>query len=258
MGMKHLFSTEGDAALLATMAAWPLLAFDFDGTLAPIVARPDDARVPMGVAQRLQRLAARLPVAIISGRRVDDVRDRLQFVPAHIIGNHGAEDPMVGLDEFAVAALQGLRERLRDRHQAALADAGVWVEDKGASLALHYRLARDREAALAAIAHALDDLDPGLRVFGGKMVSNIVAQEAPDKAEALARLTQRCRAEAALFVGDDVNAEPVFARGESRWLTVRVGRDDPTSKARFFLSSLAELPLMLDRMLAAMPGPDPH
>ena len=65
--MKRLFTPEGETALADTMRRQPLLAFDFDGTLAPIVARPDDARVPPAVAHRLQRLASRLPVAIVSG-----------------------------------------------------------------------------------------------------------------------------------------------------------------------------------------------
>ena len=54
----------------------PLLAFDFDGTLAPIVARPDDARVPDAVSRCLAELAATLPIAIITGRSVADVRAR--------------------------------------------------------------------------------------------------------------------------------------------------------------------------------------
>lgn len=250
MTMKHLFSADGEAALADCMANRPLLAFDFDGTLAPIVARPDDARVPIAVAQRLQRLAARLPVAIISGRKVDDVRERLLFVPAHIIGNHGAEDPLHGIDEAARGALDVLRERLAADGQA-LAAAGVLIEDKGASLALHYRLARDRPTAVAAIGAFIRDLDPQLRSFGGKLVCNVVAAAARDKAQALADLVARCRAEAALFVGDDANDEPVFQRREPAWLTVRIGQDDPQSAARFFLSSQSELPLLLDRMLAA-------
>jgi len=58
--MRHLFSAEGEAALVATMARRPLLAFDFDGTLAPIVARPDDARVPAAVERHLERLGRAL------------------------------------------------------------------------------------------------------------------------------------------------------------------------------------------------------
>lgn len=253
--MKHLFSLEGEAALAAVMHRKPLLAFDFDGTLAPIVARPDDVRVPIAIAQRLQFLVQYLSVAVISGRRVDDVRRRLRFVPTYIVGNHGAEDPDCCAKEDATQALEGLRRRLRSSYEA-LRTTGVWVEDKGASIALHYRLARDRQAAMDAIAQVLDGLEPDLAAFGGKMVMNIVSSNANDKAKALAALVERSGAQAAVFVGDDVNDEPVFARGEASWLTIRLGRDDPYSQAQFFLDSPADVPMMLDRMLEALESPD--
>jgi trehalose 6-phosphate phosphatase len=126
------------------------------------------------------------------------------------------------------------------------------VEDKRNSIALHYRLARDRNRALDVIRSLIERLEPGLKAFGGKLVLNVVAAEAPDKAHAVASLVQRSSASHALFVGDDVNDEPVFARAEPTWLTVRVGRDDPTSQAKFYLDSSAEVATMLDRMLKAL------
>lgn len=250
--MKHLISPEGEAALTAIMKRRPLLAFDFDGTLAPIVARPDDARVPMPVTRRLKQLAKQLNVAIISGRRVEDVLGRLNFEPAYVIGNHGAEDPVLSSSDVDRHTMDGLRTRLHGVRDV-LQQVGVMVEDKGSSMAFHYRLARDRQAASDAIADVLTDLDPGLRMFGGKYVVNVVAASANDKAQALAVLVERCQADCAVFVGDDVNDEPVFARGEASWLTVRVGRDDPTSQAQYFLDSVSDLPAMLEIMQAAMP-----
>jgi trehalose 6-phosphate phosphatase len=250
--MKRLFTPEGEAALADTMSRQPLLAFDFDGTLAPIVARPDDARVPPAVAHRLQRLASRLPVAIVSGRQVQDVRRRLLFAPWRIVGNHGAEDEHHSPADRDAAALVPLRERLAAAN-GALREAGVSVEDKGLSIALHYRLAADRPAAMQVIARLLNGLPPVLSVFGGKMVVNVVAAWARDKAQAMVELVAASGADAAVFVGDDVNDEPVFARGEPSWLTVRVGHDDPASQARFFLDSAADLPHLLDRMFEGLP-----
>jgi trehalose 6-phosphate phosphatase len=255
--MKHLFSPEGRAALQALLGQAPLLAFDFDGTLAPIVSRPDDAHVPPAVASRLARLGRSLPVAIITGRSVDDVRARLDFSPRFIIGNHGAEDPLAPAaaweDAADVAVLEPLRERLRSE-AAALHAAGVSVEDKRHSVALHYRLAADRDRAHAMIGTMMAGLGPAVRVFGGKLVANAVAARAPDKAGAMAGLVMRTGATHALFVGDDVNDEPVFVRAEVEpgWLTVRVGRDDPGSRALFFLDSSAEVAVMLHDMLALL------
>lgn len=247
--MQHLFTAEGDAALVALLRQQPLLAFDFDGTLAPIVARPRDARLSQAVAMRLKALATRLPVAIVTGRAVEDVRGRLGFEPRYIVGSHGAED---GRDTAEAASrarvLDPLRARLASR-EAELAAVGIQVEDKTQSLALHYRLSRQRQQALALIRELLSPPDDSLHVFSGKMVENIAPAGAPDKARAVHALVERCSARSAFFAGDDVNDEPVFATAPPNWLTVRVGRDEPGSRARFFLDSPAEMALLLGRML---------
>src|SRR5262245_46574916 len=110
--MRHLFTPDGERALAEVMQRRPLLAFDFDGTLAPIVARPDLACVPEPVAQGLTRLARDLPVAVVTGRSVADVRKRLGFEPRWVVGNHGAEDPDVGPPSAASQALDALRHRI--------------------------------------------------------------------------------------------------------------------------------------------------
>jgi len=75
--MRPSSITDGDHALRALVQSRPLFGFDFDGTLAPIVSRPDEAHVSSAVARPLQRLAARAPVAVVTGRAVDEVRPRL-------------------------------------------------------------------------------------------------------------------------------------------------------------------------------------
>jgi trehalose 6-phosphate phosphatase len=253
--MQHLFHHDGEAALAALLRRRVLLAFDFDGTLAPIVLRPEDARLSQAVSSRLRALSQRLPTAIVSGRSVGDVRERLGFEPHYIVGNHGAEDP---LDPAAAARLsqrlQPLRALLQQR-QAELAEAGVAVEDKGASLALHYRLSRERERALALLAELLRPLQGTLHVFGGKMVVNVAPADAPDKSSAVHALVARCAAEGALYAGDDVNDEPVFEAAPADWLTVRVGRVERHSRARFFLDSPNEIAMLLERMLALLQPP---
>jgi trehalose 6-phosphate phosphatase len=261
--MRHLFSAEGEAALVATMARRPLLAFDFDGTLAPIVARPDDARVPVAVELRLERLSRLLPLAIVSGRRVDDIRTRLSFTPQYIVGNHGAEDPWRP-QEASASPLDGVRDRLAEDAES-LRKAGVTVEDKRQSIALHYRLSRQRARALEAVNRVAGTLPPGLRAFGGKLVMNIVVEDAPDKAAAVASLVERSGAQAAIFLGDDLNDEPVFAYAPPDWLTVKVGRDDPASRAMYYLDSFSEVATLLERILSILslvmatggPGPAP-
>ena len=247
--VKHLFSPEGAAAVAAVLDRAPLLAFDFDGTLAPIVDHPDDAHVPAALATVLGEAAERWPVAIITGRDIADVRGRLGFAPRWIVGNHGAEDPEVVVPPGAAGALRALRRRIAGE-EAALAAAGVEVESKRLSLALHYRRAADVGAALFAIEELLQGLGPELHRFGGKCVVNVAANGLPDKGEALASLVQRAGAGAAFFVGDDINDEAVFRRAAPPWLTLRIGRDAPDSTAMFGLDSQEELALALRRLMA--------
>lgn len=253
--MLHLFHHDGEAALARALHLRPLLAFDFDGTLAPIVARPDDARVSQAVAVRLKLLATQLPMAIVSGRSVEDVRGRLGFEPRYIVGSHGAEDPGDPAELAALTqTLAGLRERLHGHH-AELRAAGVGVEDKGVSIALHYRLSRDRERAVALIEALLQPPQPQWRVFGGQMVVNVLPRDAPDKTRAVHALVQRSGAAGAVFAGDDANDEPVFASAPPHWLTIRIGRGERHSRARFFLDSPNEMAMLLERMLNRLAQP---
>ena len=250
--MRHFFSVGGESALAQVMCRKPLLAFDFDGTLTPIVSRPEQAFTSKAVALRLHALSQLLPVAIVTGRTIEDARERLGFVPTYLIGNHGAQDENDPVKTaFLCEGLNPLREALQ-AHQAELAAAGVRVEDKGLSIALHYRLSRKRAQAVTLIHNLLAPLGSLIKVFAGKMVVNAMAKDAPDKADALRTLVQRSGASCAFFAGDDVNDEPVFAAAAEDWFTVRVGRDDPTSKAKYFLDGPSEMATLLDCMLAAL------
>jgi len=250
--MKDLFSNEGQRAVAAVLALKPLLAFDFDGTLAPIVARPDDVHVAADVKLRLAQLSRWRPVAIITGRRIADVAPRLGFEPSYIVGSHGAEDPELGASVAHELALTSARTHLA-AHASALAEAGVMIEDKGHSIALHYRLASDPQKAEQCIESTIANIGPGLHRFGGKCVVNLVAEDAPNKGDTVQRLVARTQSGAALFVGDDVNDEAVFEVAPDHWLTVRIGRDSPGSRAQFFLESHAEVSRLLQLLIDVRP-----
>lgn len=252
--MRPLFGLEGRAAIATLMMDRnALLAFDFDGTLAPIVPRPDDARVPLPIAARLRRLCTVRPVAVVTGRSVADVEARLGFSPRFVIGNHGIEDPGQThelLPARWATALDPLRAALADR-ASQLAEAGVTVEDKQYSIALHHRLAPDQSRARAAIDSVLDLASVGLAVGRGKCVINVVPLGAPDKGDAVLAAARRCNAGAGLFVGDDDNDEPAFEKVPAGWVTVRVGRDHTASRASFYIDGPSQLPAVLQLLLDA-------
>lgn len=244
-----IFSLEGQAALARLMAVTALLAFDLDGTLAPIVDHPEDVRVAPDVAASLAALGRWRPIAIITGRAVADARGRLGFTPQHIIGNHGAESEFSGLADSWCTALNGFRDHLA-REAYRLRRAGVTVEDKRQSIALHYRLAPDIQVARQAIHLFLQAAaEPRLRFFGGKRVYNVVAAGAPDKGDALLQLVAHLHSPAALFVGDDINDEAVFSSAPPHWLTVKVGRGGRPSQAQYLLQSHEGMLPLLRRLL---------
>lgn len=240
--MRYFFNTEGSRQLADTIGEHPLLAFDFDGTLAPIVPLPEDAKAPLSIISAMQRLCAIAPVAIITGRSIEDVRPRLGFEPAYLIGNHGAEglpgnDP--ALQEAIIAGWLASLEAKRDS-----LPEGVQIEHKGASLSLHYRLARSRELAAAAIATVVTGLTPLPVLIGGKCVVNLLPPGAPDKHVALTHLLRLENRRSALFVGDDETDEAIFRKAPAHWLTIRV-EYSTHSAARYFIGNQNEMALLI-------------
>lgn len=218
--MRYIFSTEGTRRLAGILREQPLLAFDFDGTLAPIAPVPADAMVPLSVDTAMQRLCAVAPVAIISGRNVADIRRRLGFEPAYVVGNHGAEG-VPGADTPEQEAIVADWFQHLAAQQEALPE-GVLIERKRFSLSLHYRLARSREQALAVIDALTATLLPPPVRLGGKCVVNLLPPGSPDKYLALRHLLQQENRATALYVGDDETDEAIFRQAAPGWLTIRV------------------------------------
>jgi trehalose 6-phosphate phosphatase len=243
-----VLSANGLAALRQLDARRSVLAFDYDGTLAPIVLQPADAVVPQTTAARLRELSGRWPVAVITGRRVDDVVDRLGFAPRFLAGNHGAESRHAPLDVSGRRALDACRGRLRIREQD-LRQQGITLEDKGLSLALHCRGAIDRPAAIAWLQAFSTGLGPELTATLGHCVLNIVLAHAWDKGDALQHFMQQCNASACLMIGDDINDEPAFAKAPTSSVTVRIGPADTLTAARFSMASPLHLNQLLDVLL---------
>lgn len=197
---------------------------DLDGTLAPIVARPELARILPGIRPTLARLARGLEVvAVISGRPSEQVRDLVDEDGVAIVGTHGLEDD------------QPMRAEVLEEIEAAAAAVGAWVEPKGAAAAVHFRALEDPEAAeavsrgpLAAIAATHD-----LEVLPGKRILELTPGGRPRKGGAVERIARERELEAVLFAGDDVGDLDAFAalerlRSHGRWTCGVVAHGDDT------------------------------
>jgi trehalose 6-phosphate phosphatase len=225
--------------------AWSevLLAFDFDGTLAPIVAAPEAAAIPASTRRLFRQVAELYPCVVISGRARTDLAGRLRGVRLReIVGNHGIEPG--GRSRLEARFAAHVARWVPRLERALRAFPGVTVEDKRLSVAVHYRASREKKKALRAIAALLPELGP-LRAFGGKQVVNLVPPHAPHKGLALEAARRRARCDTALYVGDDDTDEDVFAlQAPGRLLSIRVGRR-AGSQAGYYLRDRDELDVLL-------------
>jgi trehalose 6-phosphate phosphatase len=250
--MRDLLSP-GTAPEVETLArAGTLIVLDFDGTLAPIVGDRSAAGLSRRTRAVLGRLAGLYPVAILSGRGVEDVRRRLDGVDVRwVVGSHGAEWPGEVTEHRAwLVLVQGWRRVLEKRLARV---QGVELECKPLSLTVHYRQSTNPDRTVTRIQEAIRDL-PGAAVVLGKMVVNLLPEGAGDKGTALQRLVSLAGAERVLFIGDDVTDEAAFgARLDVPAVMVRVGRTTG-SLAGHWMRRRADVDLLLDRLVRLRGG----
>lgn len=238
-----------------------MLFLDVDGTLAPIAPRPDGARVPAATRALIRRLRSHgaVTVGLVSGRPADEAR-RLVGVPVDwTIGNHGFEVARGSAPPHPLAS-PGVRRPVR-RARAAIArviagEDGVWIEDKGWTLAVHFRgagravgprLWRRVRAVTAGL---------GVALGRGKSVIDVRPDVGWHKGEAVRALLRRLGGPAwitrhgIVYAGDDVTDEHAFDALPPPAVTIKVGRG-PT-RARYRTASPAALSAWLARLERAL------
>lgn len=233
---------EGFAVLEELVRARPLLAFDYDGTLAPIVANPQRARMRESTRALFAELTRRLPCAVIAGRAREDVLGFLEGAePALVLGDHGAG---LGADVPSLDRVQDWRAELDERLETL---PGLFIEDKPFSLAIHYRDCPDARAARTLAQRASAGLE-AVRVLGGVLAVNLLPADRPHKGHALLRACDQFGCGRALFIGDDDTDEDAFGMAPERVLAVRVGAR-PRSAARFHLRDQLEVDVLLQHLI---------
>jgi trehalose 6-phosphate phosphatase len=189
------------------------LFLDFDGTLVELAESPDAIHVPGSLQPLLARLHERLGgrLAIVSGRSVADLDAHLGGSGFAVSGSHGLELRFADGNSLPIAPPQGLDHARRGIARFAAADPRLLVEEKPASIALHYRRAPERAEETETLVRTLA-AEAGLAVQPGKMVMEIRPPGA-DKGDALRRLMREQPFTGArpLFVGDDLTDEHAFA-----------------------------------------------
>jgi len=223
-----------------------LLAFDYDGVLAPLIRSPHGSTMRRSTRALLVRLARRFPLAVVSGRSWEDTRRMSEGVAPHVVGNHGFELL------HPVPVPRPVLQAVRGWHRALAAELagvpGLHFEPKRSTLSVHYGLSggglRRAEQAVFAAANRL----AGTRLIPGKKVLNVLPHDFPNKGDAVRELLARLELQAALYCGDDVTDEDVFRLGPPMVLGVHVGAGP--SLAPWRVTSQARMDELLARLVA--------
>jgi alpha,alpha-trehalase len=218
---------------------------DFDGTLAPIVQRPEEARLPAATRDMLGWIARRRPVAVVSGRDLDDVRERVGLEGLCYAGDHGLRLALPGGGRRQHAAAGRSRpalERAELALEALLAGIeGVEIERKGLGVAIHFR-----RAAAADVDRVVREVEvvaqgePDLRVTEGRKVRELRPAVPWDKGRAIGWIEEALGMDPAgvfpLHIGDDTTDEDAFRAVQDRGLGIVVRGREGRSQARYALA----------------------
>jgi len=271
---ERRISAELPSALAGLAVADPILEelhgrravvfLDYDGTLTPIVERPEDALLSEETRQAVRRLARRCPVAVVSGRGLDDVRGLVGIEEIYYAGSHGFR--IAGPHGSRLTHDAGVRfvpavERAERALREALGTiAGAQIESKGVSVAVHCRrVAPDRRREVEEAVRAVAGAHAGqLALTRGKMVFELRPDLDWHKGRAVTWLLEALdldRPETLpIFVGDDTTDEDAFGALEDRGLGILVRDERRPTTARYALEDPLQVRLFIEALAAELAG----
>ena len=255
--------TTGEALMEKFRGRRVAVFLDYDGTLTPIVARPDLALLSDPMRETLQRLGRLCTTAVISGRALADVRQLVALDVLFYAGNHGLEiegpentqirhDKGLAFVEAVDAAYRALQPCLQEIE-------GVLIEHKKFSLSVHYRLVDEqRVAEIERVVDTMLEQQPSLKKHHGKKVFEIRPRIDWNKGKALLWLleTLGLEDEAVLpvYIGDDVTDEDAFKVLQGRGLGILVTDGPCSTAASHGLKNTDEVKDFLDQLVQQLRG----
>jgi trehalose-phosphatase len=232
---------------------------DYDGTLTPIVSHPEDAWLSESMRQALRELSARAPIAILSGRDLDDVRRRVDLDSIVYAGSHG----------FDIAASGGLCRQLGTEYLSIIDTAeeelrealdeisGAQLERKRFSVAAHYRNVKEDDAYK--VQRAVEAIAAGhrkLRMMKGKKVYELLPAIDWDKGKAVIWLLKTLHLEREnfrpMYIGDDQTDEDAFRALQHRGVGILVAEQAQVTAATYSLRDTHEVEDFLRELAASL------
>ena len=232
---------------------------DYDGTLTPIVARPELAELSDSTREVLRELARYLPVAILSGRDLNDLCERVRIDNIVYAGSHGFDiSGPSGLHKQVVPRFVPILDAAEKELQKELAGiSGAVLERKRFSIAAHYRNVKEGE--VSKIERAVNEVAtryPKLRKIDNKKVYELQPDVDWNKGKAVIWLLERLnRAEAfSIHIGDDLTDEDAFRAVRQSGVGIIVSEQPQSTAARYALKNSAEVERFLHELVARLPG----
>jgi trehalose 6-phosphate phosphatase len=242
----------------------PAVFLDYDGTLTPIVDRPEDALISQSMRETVRSLAERCPVCVVSGRDRRVVQELMGVDDLIVAGSHGFDiwSPDEGtIQREAGEGTEGLLDEVKARLREEIWPIeGSLVEPKSVSVAVHYRLVSEEERPkVKEIVDALLAEHPDeLKVTPGKMVYEIQPKIDWDKGKAVLYLLEALELDrddvVPMYLGDDITDEHAFEALAGRGIGIFVGRaEDPevggrSTSADYILETVEEVERFLDTL----------
>ncbi|MDD5634792.1 MAG: trehalose-phosphatase [Candidatus Omnitrophica bacterium] len=238
------------------------LFLDYDGTLTPITQTPAKAVLPEGTRALLKKIAScrKCKIAVISGRALGDIKKVVRLKDLIYVGNHGLEieGSVISFIDQISSRTRAIMQRLNDDLTKELLNiAGTFVENKGATLSIHYRLAKNSNIfAIKNIVRKV--IKPyfaknKIKVRSGKKVIEIRPSVPWDKGRAVLWLLESerlmCRKTfVPVYVGDDSTDEDAFKELKNKGITIFVGKPKRTA-ASYYVKDTEEVALLLKKLL---------
>jgi trehalose-phosphatase len=253
--LEHVPEIAGSSARLAVF-------LDYDGTLTPIVSHPENAGLSDSMRETLRELVARAPVAILSGRDLDDVRRRVDLDGIVYAGSHGFDIAGPGLRrEFGAEFLPELDLAEKELHKALDEIPGAQLERKRFSIAAHYRNVKENDASrLERAVDAVGARHRELRTINGKKVYELLPDIGWDKGKAVMWLLETLGLESRsggirpIYIGDDRTDEDAFRALEQRGVSILVSEQPQVTAASYWLKNPEEVERFLRELIARLPA----
>jgi trehalose 6-phosphate synthase/phosphatase len=240
----------------------PVLFLDYDGTLTPIMQRPEQAVLSVEMRELLRRVADVMPVVLMSGRAREDLISRVGIPAMIYAGSHGFDISGPGDLRHQVAGdfVPLIHETAEQLAREFAPVPGVFIEEKRLSVGVHYRLATHADS-MRVIAHvdALTARDARLQKRYGKKVIELRPAVDWDKGKAVSWICERVGIDSAvilpIYIGDDLTDEDAFEALQGTGVTIVVKQSARPTHASFSLRNVPEVRLLLERLLARHSGP---